>query len=366
MYATVLEISWPDATVTKPNIRARFVKCDKWEPDQQLQEVNERAYDVLAPMRNTELSRVPPTFEPLSSNPSRETVCTMGKYICSLIKSSMNVKHRQRSHMVDAVLLMGGNIRGNADYPVGSFFSLEMLEAEIKADEVVAVVPMSGWLLAQGIQATHAGEPSPGWMQYDEGIVEDYTQDLPVVTHVAHEAIDMDRIYRVATKISDLRNGQCPPWTEYFTQHPQVLPPKGAYVNVHAELMTYFARNLWRKLWDSISMEIAAQCATLNDGANDECLIDERLDVLDTSGDGTISVAEIQVALRDRLGYSVDDRETTLAQFVHTFADMTGDGQVTRNDLKLFCDDLDDIYKEDQWRIGSKMNVAAKATTQTY
>ena len=341
VYATVLEISWPDATVTKPKIRARFVKCNLWEPDPMLQEVNERAYDVLAPMRNTELARVPPIFEPLSSNGSRETVCTMGKFICSLIKSSMNAVRRQRTNMIDAVLLMGGNLRGNADYEVGSYFSLEMLEAEIKADAAVAVVPMPGWLLAQGIQATHAGEPMPGWMQYDEGIVEDYGQQPPVVTHVAHEPINMDRIYRVATKISDLRNGQSPPWTEYYTQNKNVLPPKGAYVNIHAELMTYFARNLWRKLWDSISMEFATHCETSDTDVKVECLIDECLDALDTTGDGTITVEEILVALRDRLGYSVDDRETTLAQFVHSFADMTGDGQVTRKDLKIFCDEYD-------------------------
>jgi hypothetical protein len=359
LYVTALEISWADSTVTNPNIRARFVKSSLWEPDPILQEENESAYDVLAPLRNTELARVPTNFEPLSSNQSRETVCTMGKYICSLIKSSMNVVHRQRSHLVDAVLLMGGNVRGNSDYKAGSFFSLEMLEAEIKADEVVAVVPMPGWLLAQGIQATHAGEPIPGWMQYDEGIVEDYSQQPPVVTHVSHQPIDMDRIYRVATKISDLRNGQSPPLTEYFAKNVDLLPPKGAYVNIHAELMTYFARNLWRKLWDSISIEIASQCETPKNNEGDECLIDERLGVLDISGDGSISVEEVQIALRDRLGYSVDDRERSLAEFVHSFADMTGDGNVTRQDLKLFCDDLDDLYRRDQWRLGS--NVAAVA-----
>ena len=62
---------------------------------------------------------------------------------------------------------MGGNIRGNIDeYPKGSYFSLEALEAEIKADEVIAVVKMPGWLLAAGIEATHAGDPIPGWFQY--------------------------------------------------------------------------------------------------------------------------------------------------------------------------------------------------------
>eukprot|EP00961_Rhodomonas_salina_P160972 2167317-Rhodomonas_salina.2 len=45
---------------------------------------------------------------------------------------------------VDAVLLMGGNVRGGTDYPLGSFFSLEALEAEVKGDETVGVVPMPG------------------------------------------------------------------------------------------------------------------------------------------------------------------------------------------------------------------------------
>lgn len=42
------------------------------------------------------------------------------------------------------MLLMGGNVRGGTDYPLGSFFSLEALEAEVKGDETVGVVPMPG------------------------------------------------------------------------------------------------------------------------------------------------------------------------------------------------------------------------------
>ena len=345
-YATVLEIAWPNPESSEPAIQARFVKCDDYPADPVLAEENERAYDALIPLRNTELSRIPPSFRPLSSNGSRSSVCTMGKYICTLLKSSMNVSRRQRKHQVDAVLLMGGNIRGNADYPDDSFFSLEALEAEIKSDEVVAVVEMPGWLLADGITATHMGDPIPGWMQYDAGVEEVLVDGRPTITSVAGEFLDPDRIYRVATKISDLTNGQSPPLTEYYKQHPELLPPKGSYVNIQAELMTYFARNLWRKLWEAISTEISAFC-----DIDKDCNPEARLKVLDTSGDGKVTVPEIQAALRDLLGYSIDQREQSLAEFVHSFADTTGDGTVRLEDFEAFCAEMDETYERDKWRL---------------
>ena len=315
-------------------------------------------------MRNTELARVPPTFHPLSSAGSRASVCTMGKFICSLIRSAMNVSRRQRQHSVDAVLLMGGNIRGNTDYPAGAFFSLEALEAEVKPEEVVAVVPMPGWLLARGVQETHAGDPVSGWMQFDTGVVEEITSDsddnedsIPVVTEVANAPLDPDRLYRVATKISDLTNGQSPSWTEYYTDNAHVLPPKGAYVNVHAELMSYFARNLWRKIWDDVSVELEEECGL--DG--EDCNPKKRLELLDVEGDGEVTMGDIQEALRNRLGYSVDEKETTLASFVHSFADTTGDGTVTRADLEVFCDEMDALMKNDSWRLAYGKPVAAAA-----
>jgi hypothetical protein len=147
IYATVLEMIWPDASTesNKPVVKASFVKTSNWEPDPVLDEENERAYDVLEPLRKTELASVPQSFQPLSSVDSRAKVTSMGKFICSLLLSAMNLKRRQRDLKIDAVLLMGGNIRGGQDYDMGSFFSLEALEAEIKSDEVVAVVPMPGW-----------------------------------------------------------------------------------------------------------------------------------------------------------------------------------------------------------------------------
>ena len=380
-YATVLEIEWDDIKAKDPTkIAATFVKVDAWEPDPVLQEENERAYDALIPLRNTELASVPQSFEPLTSNNSRGSTCTMGKYVCTLLKNAMNISRLQIQSSVDAVLLMGGNIRGNADYPEGSFFSMEALEAEVKSDEVVGVVPMPGWLLSAGVQATHSGDPIPGWTQYDDGIQQDETG---AVTHANGERLEENRIYRVgkskslcyylaavdfiimltlsfvflsvstATKISDLTNGQSPPWTEYYSQNVAALPPKGAYTNIHAELMSFFARNIWRKLWDAISEEIGDDNCSIGAATLDECESEKLIQAMDTTGNGVVTVEDIHRLLKDKLSLSVDEREMTLAQYVHSFADTNGDGTVTKTDFELFIRDMEQNYDEEEkiWRL---------------
>jgi len=400
-FATVLEISWPNGKAEKPSIRSRFVNVDDWEADPVLEEENERAYDVLLPLRNTELARVPPNFEPLTSNGSRDSVCTMGKFICSLLKSSLNTSRKLRKHEIDCVALMGGkcffstlliawekdkkdmlltptfpllssgNIRGNTDYPLGSFFSMEALEQEVKSDEVISTVLMPGWLLAKGIEETHAGEPISGWMQYDEGVQEEIVNGKPKVTHIGGKPLDENRIYRVATKISDLTNGQSPAWTEYFSNNPHLLPPKGKYVNINSELMGHFARNLWQRLWAEISREIGEKPCGL-DGGEVPCDAEERLAVLDRDGTGYVTVADIKYALKDKLGFSIDKREDTLAKFVHSYADQSGNGRVTKKDFEILCEQFMErecatsvAEEENEYLSAGKMGLVATLDEQT-
>ena len=192
-------------------------------------------------------------------------------------------------------------------------------------------------------------------MQFDDGIHEVYSDDggAPEVMAVGWEPIDHDRIYRVATKVSDLTNGQSPPLTEYFTKHPEALPAKGKYVNIHAELMGYFARNLWRKLWEQIGpprpedsdrSEVDALCSM-------NCDPEERLEKLDFDHDGEVSTDDIHRALKGVLKLSVDDEEKTLAEFIHSFADTNGNGHVTLEDFETFCNEMDELYEQDKWRL---------------
>jgi hypothetical protein len=128
-----------------------------------------------------------------------------------------------------------------------------------------------------------------------------------------------------------------------------MLPPKGAYVNVHAELMAYFAKNLWRRIWDAVSREIEEECDV--EGDIRSCLPEKRLEHLDKNNDGIISVEEIKDALQDLVGLSVDDRELSLAKFVHAFADTNGSGQVTVEDFETFCNEMTEVYERDAWRL---------------
>ena len=195
--ATVLEIKWclGDA---EPTIGAQFVPTGNFQRCPKLWRRTRESYNVLLPLRHSELMSIPSQFMPLSSCNARGSVCSMGRLICSLLQTALEV---------DAVLLMGGNIRGNEDYADASFFSMETLLQEIKEDEVVGIVSMPGYVLAAGIEATHAGAPIPGWFQFDIGVnkhggnVHDNRQPI---TTVGGKPIEPNRLYRVATKVKDL------------------------------------------------------------------------------------------------------------------------------------------------------------------
>ena len=255
-----------------------------------------------------------------------------GKYIYSRTTES-DVDYL--SHIIVPTLVASNS---GEEYSPDSFFSLETLEAEIKADEVIGVVPIPGDVLAEGIAVTHAGEPIPGWMQYDDGIQEETLKGgLKRVTHVAGKPLDRNRIYNVATKISDLTNGQSPPLKAYFLEHQDLLPSKGDYINIQKELMGFFGRNLWRRLWEAIGDRIPDTDETKASGAMEAEDSRLRLDVLDRDGSGIVTVDDIHVGLRDILGLCVDNTEKTLAKHVHEIADVTENGKVTKQDFELFC-----------------------------
>lgn len=136
----------------------------------------------------------------------------------------------------------------------------------------------------------------------------------------------------------------------------KMLPPKEAYVNVHwgERSMSYCARDLWWKLRNGMFK--------MANKEGDRKLLSNQLQKLDVDGDGEVPMKEIQLALQNVLWCSIEESEVSLlAEFVHSFADMTHDGRVTLKDLKVFAaereelsernDGWDDLSPEQKWGV---------------
>jgi len=129
--------------------------------------------------------------------------------------------------------------------------------------------------------------------------------------------------------------------TAYYKAHPELLPAKGQYINIHSALMDFFARGMFRKLWEATGElipdpELVAEEAT--HPVNMERIEGRlRLSVLDRDNDGYVTVDDIHYGLRDFLGLSVDDNYKSLAEAVFSCADTLGNGVVTVEDFEVFC-----------------------------
>ena len=194
--------------------------------------------------------------------------------------------------------------------------------------------------------------PTP---RYDDDIKEELIDGTKRVTTVAGKPLEPSRLYRVATKITDLTNGQSGPLTKYFKANPNALPAKGSYYNIHAELMGFFARGLFSKLWDATSELLPNPEDVLEETCNPQLSLNEtesrlRLAALDREGTGTVTVDNIQAALRDFLGLSVVNEVKILAEAIHDCADMTGDQSVSVVDFEKFCESMPkELHLPEKW-----------------
>ena len=114
--------------------------------------------------------------------------------------------------------------------------------------------------------------------------------------------------------------------------------------------MGFFARGIFRKLWDALEERMDDPLEVLEEASHPPPPLAEvegrlRHAVLDRNGDGRITVDDIHVALRDFLGLRVNDEVKTLAAAIHSCADVTGGGCVTVNDFKVFCTKMPREYR---------------------
>lgn len=112
-------------------------------------------------------------------------------------------------------------------------------------------------------------------------------------------------------------------------------------------MMSFFARGMFQQLWQATDK--LATGATVTGDSRQEAQL--RLSVLDRDHDGQVSVDDFHIVLQNLLHVSVHKGDKKLAQKVHAFADITGDGLVTVEDFQFIAmDDPEDWKLPPKWQ----------------
>jgi len=287
--AVILDLSWPNAASNRtPVIEYEIVNVADWPADEALKKVAEDCYKVLDPLRRTELTQVPASYRPLSSVQARGQRVSMGTFLLSRIRDAMNMDMPLGEKYVDCALLKGGNIRGGREYKDDEHINLEVLQTEIEEAKQILVVPVPGSVLRVGLRETF-GAPNPGWMQYDDEVELD---DDGYVVSIGKQPLDPERVYKVATIVDFWRKRDAPSIGQYFEDHPEKLPEPDSGRPVHALLLTFFAMQLWTRIWKELG---------LNSG--DESIEPEAFKALDADGDGVVSKEDLKQKLQQVSGF---------------------------------------------------------------
>lgn len=304
--ATVLTLTWNDARSTEPEIRAEFVQVAQWEADARLQRLCEDSYSVLDRLRLTELTVVPEKFNPFSSVGTRGGPSTCATYLCTSIRDALNLDCVKDTQDCDCVLINGGNIRGNRDYPAvngnRSVITLETLRSELDVDVCIFVVRVPGRVLRDALRDTWQ-QPSGAWMHHDDQVFVDADG---FVTHVAGENLDMDREYRIGTST---RFGVrlAPKILSYLDADPKRWPGEDSGVPVHTILMHLYAECAWMRIWNYLDPDNRGEICS------------EALRTLDVDSDGMLDKKELMAALT-AVGLSAHGDETALVDIILSMA----------------------------------------------
>eukprot|EP00906_Rhabdomonas_costata_P036242 RCo050883 len=296
-HAYVIDITWDTPEDKEPRIAVKLENVQDYVPDPDLTKQMQICLAPLEKLKKTQLAPVAEQFRPLSSMNIRGQVTTIGKFICSLLRNSINSDSSQEN--VEVSLVCGGNLHAEKDYPDEAFFSLEDLLATVDASCKVWVVEISGELLAKAAKSTWEMGVNRFYLQYDDKCASENGE----LTMLAGQPVDPERIYKVVTMVDF---AQIPALVDYFKARP---PPDVEELNsVHFEILAHCGRVVWN--------EILWLCD--RHGHADPSL-------LDADGDGVITAADLQVAMR-KIGYSVSKDEFSLVEMVVRCADDDDEG----------------------------------------
>jgi len=232
-------IVWDGPSTTNPHITYSVKTIKDYTPDPTVAKVVERHLNKVKALELAPIYRNPAGSPPLSSKGMRRGETTIGTLICTALRKSLEL---------EVVLLDGGNIRGNSDYPDGTF-SLAALRKEQPFESEIAVMRIPGQVLSDALHFSRQKEgveENAGYLQRDDRVTVDASKRI---THINGEPIDPQRLYlsgMLRVTIGGMNNNQpIIDWTKTLTSP---LPTVESCPPAKPAVLNYFARKLWEHL----------------------------------------------------------------------------------------------------------------------
>eukprot|EP00009_Paramoeba_aestuarina_P011891 CAMPEP_0201535680 /NCGR_PEP_ID=MMETSP0161_2-20130828/59746_1 /ASSEMBLY_ACC=CAM_ASM_000251 /TAXON_ID=180227 /ORGANISM="Neoparamoeba aestuarina, Strain SoJaBio B1-5/56/2" /LENGTH=198 /DNA_ID=CAMNT_0047940991 /DNA_START=985 /DNA_END=1581 /DNA_ORIENTATION=+ len=194
---------------------------------------------------------------------------------------------------------------------------MESLKSEVQEKYTVGIVDIPGRILAEMIPETQYG-PNPGYLQYDDGVVQDETGK---VIKLCNKDVEPDRLYATAICVWDLTAGSSKTLKDYFASRPTEIPTAEACWPVYSSLISFFARNMWKKVRSLIDLD------------GDGIISKEEFSKVDVNHDGKISKEELKNYVA-KLGIEIDKADEEFIHHIMIVAgDVNDDGFLDANEL---------------------------------
>jgi len=236
--ACVIDVVWADAS-SKPQVSYSVKTVKEFPADPEVKTVIDKHLSKLVALEKAIIHRQEAGSPPLSSKGTRFHQTTVGGLLCTAVRSSLKC---------DAVFLDGGAVRGNKDYPSGSF-TLSDIRQEFPFGNEVAIVKIKGSDVQEILAFSRSDEDKSeraGYLQADDGVLVDKDHKI---TQILGEAFNPEKIYEVAyllVSLSGMNNNV--PLTKWGKDHKNEIPDNEACRPCKPLALEYFSKKLWKKL----------------------------------------------------------------------------------------------------------------------
>ena len=293
--AAVIEIEWPveppaAGAADTPTVSVRLEPVAGYEEDAPLRALVDGHMSQVHELESAILMLVAPG-ELLSSIGSRARQTSMGTLVCSRARDILGA---------EACILNGGGVRASRDYE--HHLAYGDIKAELPFDNEMVVVALPGRVLRDAVAASRSSAPveNGGFLQVDDRI--SVSEPGAVVTAVAGQPLDLDRVYRVAAVRAFFTGmDHLEPLVAFGREHPEAIPHDGVGRELKEVLVEALALALWHHLGG--------------------------FDAIDSNHDGVVTEADVSAAVARWTGERASPMTVTL---VMNAVDKNHDRQISR------------------------------------